>query len=160
MLLPSIFGNDLFDNFFGFPFDDERQERRQENTAAQERENLPAKRYFRPGQGLMKTDIRETEHAFELEIDLPGFAKEDVKVALHEGYLTVSAEKSEENEEKKEGRYLRKERFVGSCERRFYVGDEVTEEDIKAEFKSGVLQLTIAKKEAKPVNEKKYISIG
>ena len=157
MLLPSIFENDLFDNFFGFPFDEDRAPRREENRAAQE---VPAKRYFRTGQGLMKTDIRETEHAFELEIDLPGFAKEDVKVALHEGYLTVSAEKNEEKEEKKEGRYLCKERFEGSCERRFYVGDEVTEEDIKAGFESGVLKLTIAKKEAKPVNEKKYISIG
>ncbi|MBQ6551494.1 MAG: Hsp20/alpha crystallin family protein [Lachnospiraceae bacterium] len=160
MLLPSIFENDLFDNFFGFPFDEGRRERRQENTASQENENLPAKRFFRTGQALMRTDIRETDKAFELEIDLPGFAKDDVKVALHEGYLTVSAEKNEENEEKKEGKYLRKERFVGSCERRFYVGDDVTEEDIKAAFESGVLKLTIAKKEAKPVNEKKYITIG
>ena len=157
MLLPNIFENDLFDNFFGFPFDERKEKKHPENTETEK--NAPAKKYYRSGMALMKTDIRETDQEYVIEIDLPGFAKEDVRAELHDGYLTVSAEKSEESEEKKEGRYLRKERFVGSCERSFYVGDEVTEEDIRAEFRSGVLALSIAKKDPKAVNEKKYISI-
>ena len=110
----------------------------------------------------MKTDIKETDKDYEVIIDLPGFKKEEVHASLDNGYLTISAEKglNQDEKEKKSGRYIRKERYAGSCQRSFYVGDQLTEEDIKGEFKHGILKLTIPKKEAKPaVDEKKYISI-
>ena len=110
----------------------------------------------------MKTDIRETDHSYDLEMDLPGFKKDEVKVTLEDGYLTISAAKGldEDEQEKKTGRYIRKERYAGACERSFYVGEDITHEDIKGEFKHGILKLSIPKKEAKPaVEEKKYITI-
>ena len=110
----------------------------------------------------MKTDIKETDDGYELVIDLPGFKKEEVKASLENGYLTISAEKAldEDEKEKKSGRYIRRERYEGSCSRSFYVGEDVTEEDIKANFQHGILTLFVPKKEAKPaVEEKKTISI-
>ena len=110
----------------------------------------------------MKTDIRETDGSYELEMDLPGFTKDEVKVSLENGYLTVQAAKGldEDEQEKKTGRYIRRERYAGACERSFYVGEDVTQEEIKGEFKHGILRLSIPKKEAKPaVPEKKYIVI-
>ena len=154
MLLPSIFGENLFDDFFGFddfPFWDDKEEKKVEK-----------KLYGRRARNLMKTDIKETDKDYEVIIDLPGFKKEEVHASLDNGYLTISAEKglNQDEKEKKSGRYIRKERYAGSCQRSFYVGDQLTEEDIKGEFKHGILKLTIPKKEAKPaVDEKKYISI-
>ena len=152
MLMPSIFGEDLFDNFmndFSFynyaPF-----------------ENVEKKLYGHHAKNVMKTDIKETDEGYELEIDLPGFAKDEVKVSLDNGYMTVSAAKGldKDEQEKKSGKYIRRERYAGACERSFYVGDEITEEDVKGEFKHGMLKLFIPKKEAKPaVEQKKYISI-
>ena len=110
----------------------------------------------------MKTDIRETDGSYEVEMDLPGFTKDEVKVSLENGYLTVQAAKGldEDEQEKKTGRYIRRERYAGACERSFYVGEDVTQEEIKGEFKHGILRLSIPKKEAKPaVPEKKYIVI-
>ena len=98
----------------------------------------------------------------ELEIDLSGFKKEEVRAELKDGYLTVSAAKGldQDEQEKDTGRYIRRERYAGSCQRSFYVGDDVTEEDIKGEFKHGILKLFVPKKEAKPaVEQKKYIAI-
>ena len=97
-----------------------------------------------------------------LIVDVPGFKKEEVKVALKDGYLTVSAAKGldEEEDDRKTGRYIRRERYAGACERSFYVGEEVTQEDIKGEYKHGILKLFVPKKEAKPVsNDPKYITI-
>ena len=154
MLLPSIFGENLFDDFFGFddfPFWDNREEKKMEK-----------KLYGRRARNLMKTDIKETDNAYEVIIDLPGFKKNEVHASLENGYLTISAEKglNQDEKEKKSGRYIRKERYAGACQRSFYVGDQLTEEDIKGEFKHGILKLTIPKKEAKPaVDDKKYISI-
>ena len=154
MLLPRVFGEDLLDDFFGwddFPFFDDKASR-----------NVEKKLYGRRAKNLMKTDIREKADCYELEMDLPGFDKDEVKASLENGYLTISAAKGldEEEKEKKTGRYIRKERYAGACQRSFYVGDEITEEDIKGEFKHGILRLTIPKKEAKPaVEEKKYIAI-
>ncbi|MGI6054790.1 MAG: Hsp20/alpha crystallin family protein [Clostridium sp.] len=152
MLMPSIFGENLFDEFFNdFPFYDDRAERRMEK-----------KLYGRHGQNLMKTDIRETDSGYEMEVDLPGFKKEEVQVSLTDGYLTIQAAKGldQDEQEKKTGRYIRKERYAGACERSFYVGDGLTEADIKAEFKHGILKLSIPKKEEKPaVEEKHYIAI-
>ena len=152
MLMPSIFGEDLFDNFMkDFPFFDDNTE-----------SNVEKKLYGRRGKNLMKTDIKETEGGYELEMDLPGFTKDEIKVSLEDGYLTISAAKGldEDKQDKKTGNYIRKERYAGACERTFYVGDNLTEEDIKAGFKHGVLTLSIPKKEAKPaVEQKKYVTI-
>ena len=152
MLMPSIFGEDLFDNFMkDFPFFDDNTE-----------SNVEKKLYGRRGKNLMKTDIKETEGGYELEMDLPGFTKDEIKVSLENGYMTISAAKGldKDEQDKKSGRYIRKERYAGSCERSFYVGEDITEEDIKGEFKHGILKLFVPKKEAKPaVETKKYVTI-
>ena len=111
--------------------------------------------------GEQKTDIKDTGDSYTLEADLPGFKKDEVKVALKDGYLTVSAAKGlDEDDEDKKGHYIRRERYAGACERSFYVGEEVTQEDIKGEYKHGILKLFVPKKEAKPVsNDPKYITI-
>ena len=145
MLMPSIFGENLFDDFmdgFAFPTANWNYAK---NTA-----------------NVMKTDIKENDKGYELDVDLPGYKKEDVKAELNDGYLTVSAAKGldEDKEDKKTGKYIRRERYAGACQRSYYVGEDITEEDIKASFEHGILTLFVPKKEAKPaVEEKKYISI-
>ena len=150
MLMPSIFGENLFDDdWMNFPFNDEFWGKKN-----------PL--YGKHAQNMMKTDIRETDGSYELDVDLPGFKKDEVKVELNNGYLTVSAAKGldEEEDDKKTGRYIRRERYAGACERSFYVGEDVTQEDIKGEYKHGILKLFVPKKEAKPVsNDPKYITI-
>ena len=110
---------------------------------------------------MMKTDIRDTDSTYELDIDMPGFKKEDIKAQLKDGYLTISASTSANNDEQdKDGRYIRRERYAGSCSRSFYVGEGVKEEEIRAKFENGILKLSIPKVENKPqVEEKKYIAI-
>lgn len=147
MLRPSIFNDNLFDDFFEFPFFDDRAER---------------KLYGRNASNLMKTDIKEHKDGYELEIDLPGFQKDDLQAELKDGYLTISASKqvNKDEKEKETGKYIRRERYSGSCQRSFYVGDSITQEDIKAEFKHGILRLFVPKKEAVPeVEERKFVSI-
>ena len=110
----------------------------------------------------MKTDIKEKEDGYELVVDLPGFSKDEVKASLENGYLIISAAKGldKEEEEKETGHYIRKERYSGACERSFYVGEELEQSDIKAEFKHGILKLFVPKKEAKKeVEGSKYIAI-
>ena len=156
MLMPSLFHDDfdLFDRLYEDPWFDDR-----------EFKNLEKKLYGHRAKNVMNTDIRETDNGYEMLIDLPGFSKEDVKAELNDGYLTVSAEKGfDKNEDdkgdgNKKGKYIRKERYSGSCKRSFYVGDAITEEDIKASFKHGILKLTIPKKEQKAVEQNKYIAI-
>ncbi len=152
MLMPSIFGENLFDDFFtGFPFYDDR-----------DMQNVEKKLYGKRADRVMKTDIKELDDGYELEIDLPGFTKDEVKASLENGYLTISAAKGldKDEKEKKTGRYIRQERYAGACSRSFYVGDAVTQEDIKGEFKHGILKMFVPKKEAKPaVEENKYIAI-
>jgi len=152
MLMPSIFGENLFDDFFDdFPFYDDKAERR-----------LEKKLYGRRAQNLMKTDIREMDNGYEVVIDLPGFKKDEVKASLVNGYLTISAAKGldKDEQDKESGRYIRRERYAGACERSFYVGEHVTQEEIKAEFKHGILKLFVPKKETKPaVEDNKYIAI-
>lgn len=151
MLLPEAFTDNWFDDFFDFdpfPFFDDKEDKKAEK-----------KLYGRRARNLMKTDIREKKDGYELDIDLPGFKKEDIKVTLDNGYMTISAQK-ETPEETKNGRFIRKERFSGACERSFYVGENLTQEDIQGEFKHGVLKLRIPKKEAvAQKDEKKYITI-
>ena len=147
MLMPSIFNDNVFDDFFDFPFYDDKAEK---------------KLYGHHAANLMKTDIQEHDDGYTLEMDLPGFKKEEIKVELNNGYMTISAAKGldEDEKDKKSGKYIRRERYTGSCQRSFYVGEDVTEEDIKAEFKHGILKLFVPKKEAKPaVEQKKYVSI-
>ena len=142
MLMPSIFNTNLFDDFFDFPFYDDRAEK---------------KLYGHHAANLMKTDIQEHDDGYTLEMDLPGFKKEEIQIELNNGYMTISAAKGldEDEKDKKSGKYIRRERYTGSCQRSFYVGEDVTEEDIKAEFKHGILKLFVPKKEAKPAVEKK-----
>ena len=142
MLMPSIFNDNVFDDFFDFPFYDDRAEK---------------KLYGHHAANLMKTDIQEHEDGYTLEMDLPGFKKEEIQIELNNGYMTISAAKGldEDEKDKKSGKYIRRERYTGSCQRSFYVGEDVTEEDIKAEFKHGILKLFVPKKEAKPAVEKK-----
>lgn len=109
---------------------------------------------------LMKTDVKEEENGFTLDIEIPGYNKEDLKLELKEGYLNVSAEKNSENKEEK-GKYIRRERYFGSVSRSFYVGEEITPEDINAKFENGVLAVFVPKKETQPkLPEAKYIQIA
>ena len=146
MLMPSIFGENLFDNFF----DDFYRPVERKPAPAQHRA------------AAMRTDVKETENGFELAIDLPGYKKEDVQAELKDGYLTITASVNKNNDEKDEhGKYIRRERYCGSCSRSFLVGEHLTQEDIKARFENGVLMIDIPKKEAKPeIEEKKYITIA
>ena len=152
MMMPSIFGENLFDDFmndFAFPdFTDNA--------------NIEKALYSKHAKNIMKTDVKDTENGYEVDIDLPGFKKDEIKVSLEDGYLTIEAAKGldEDEQEKKSGKYIRKERYAGSCQRSFYVGDNLTQEDIKGEFKHGILTLNVPKKEAKPaVETNKYIAI-
>ena len=123
---------------------------------------MEKKLYGHHAGNLMKTDIQEHDDGYTLEMDLPGFKKDEIQIELNNGYMTISAAKGldEDEKDKKSGKYIRRERYTGSCQRSFYVGEDVTEEDIKAEFKHGILKLFIPKKEAKPaVEQKKYVSI-
>ena len=117
--------------------------------------------FGRHAKNLMKTDVREHDDSYEVDIDLPGFQKDEVNIELTDGYLVVAAEKGLDKEHKdKEGKLIRQERYSGSMTRSFYVGDAVKQEDIKAKMEHGVLKLTVPKVENKPaVEEKKYIAI-
>ena len=109
---------------------------------------------------VMKTDVKELDNGFDLDIELPGYKKEDLQLELKEGYLTISATKKLDNNDEKKGHYIRRERFVGTSARSFYVGEEVTQEDIKAKFEDGILNIFVPKKEAQPkLPESKYIAI-
>ncbi len=108
---------------------------------------------------VMKTDIKEHDDSYELLVDLPGFTKENLNLSIDNGYLTINAKTDSDKEEKEEGKYVRRERYSGEFSRSFYVGDDVTEEDIKAAFKNGVLNVVIPKKEITKKDEKKYIDI-
>ena len=148
MLMPSIFGENLFDDdWMDFPFKDEFWGKKN-----------PL--YGKHAQNMMKTDIRETDGSYELDVDLPGFKKDEINAQLDNGYLTISASKGLDKEEKnKEGKYIRKERYAGAMSRSFYVGDEVTQADIKARYEDGILRLSVPKKEKKAVENNKYIAI-
>lgn len=141
MLLPSVFKNNFFDDFNDF-MDFPTIRKTQQTT-------------------LMKSDVKDEGDHYSLIMDLPGFNKEDVKLHLKDGALTIEASTKKENDEKDEnGKYLRRERFQGTCTRSFFVGEHLTEEDIKAKFDGGVLTVTVPKKEVKPqIEEKKYIAI-
>ena len=148
--------NNVFDTFFGDPwFNDPWFDDRDIQKA-------PQQLYGHNEKKLMLTDIKESDKGYELEMDLPGFKKEEIKASIENGYLIISAEKGLEKDEKEsEGKkYICRERYTGSCQRAFYAGDDIEKDDIKASFKHGILHLDIPKKQPKPqVEENKFISI-
>lgn len=116
---------------------------------------------FPKEKNIMKTDIKEKDNHYLIEIDLPGYEKNDIQIEVEDGYLTVTASKKENNEEKEEGRFVRKERYFGKCSRSFYVGKDIQTEDVSASFKNGTLKLNVPKKdEKKELPEKKYVEIS
>ena len=156
MMTPSIFGenlfDDFFDDFFEFPaFDDKAMQKAQK------------KLYGRHAANMMKTDVQEHEDHYEVDMDLPGFKKDELSLELKDGYLVITAAKGldKDEKEKKTGKFVRRERYAGSMSRTFYIGEDIRQEDIHAKYESGVLKLTIPKMEAKKpeIEEKKYIAI-
>ncbi len=138
MLLPSIFDNDFRNSFF------------------EDMLNMPFSMKTGSSISQMHSDIKEMENEYQIEINLPGYARDDIQADIKDGYMTISASRSEEKDEKDDnGRYLRRERYSGSCQRSFYVGKDITEEDIKAKFKDGVLLVKVPKKEKLPISEEK-----
>lgn len=141
MMMPSIFGENLFDDFMDDAFKSPIFGHREKN--------------------LMKTDIKESDSGYELDMDLPGFKKEEIRVELRDGYVTISAERAMEKNEKDEktGRYVRQERYSGACSRSFYVGKDVKQADMKARFEDGILHLEFPKTDYKKVEENQRILI-
>lgn len=144
MMMPSVFGRDIFDDFMdGFAFPDVNKEL-----------------YGKHAKNVMKTDVKELDNGYEIIVDLPGFKKDEIDVQLENGYLTISASKGlDKDESDKNGKYIRRERYAGSMSRNFYVGDAITEEDIHAKFENGILKLDVPKKDAKAVETKKHVAI-
>ena len=145
MLMPSIFGENLFnDDWMDFSFPD-----------------VDKVLYGKHAKNVMKTDVKETDNSYEVDIDLPGFKKDEIEAKLENGYLTISAAKGLDKEEKdeKDGKYIRKERYSGAMSRSFYVGDELKQEDIKANYEDGILKLSVPKKDPKKVETTKHIAI-
>ena len=145
MLMPSIFGENLFNDDwmnFGFP-------------------EVEKALYGKHASHEMKTDVRETDSGYEVDIDLPGFKKDEInKQQLDNGYLSISAAKGlDKDEQDKEGKYIRKERYAGSMSRSFYVGNAITQDDIKAKYESGILRLSVPKKAAEEIESAKRIAI-
>ena len=147
MMMPSIFGENLFDDWMDFPF---------------EKDFFGTKNplYGKHAKNMMKTDVRETEDSYEVDIDLPGFKKDEITASLKDGYLTIEAAKGlDKDEEDKKGTYIRRERYAGAMTRSFYVGENVRQEDIHAKFEDGILRLSVPKKPAKTVEENRHIAI-
>ncbi len=148
MMMPRIFGENLFDDFmndFAFPAFP----------------NVEKKLYGKHARNLMKTDVKETETGYEVDVDLAGFKKDEIQIELEKGFLTVTAAKGLDKDEKdKKDNYIRRERYAGSMSRSFYVGEHVTEDDIHPKYENGILSFTVPKEEAKAIEDKKhYISI-
>lgn len=151
MMMPSILGENLFDDWMDFPFDDDFDKHffGRKNPL-----------YGKHAKNMMKTDVKETDNNYEVDIDLPGFKKDEIKAKLENGYLTISAAKGlDKDTQDKNGKYIRKERYAGTMSRSFYVGDTITQEDIKAKYEDGILKLAIPKKDTKAVENKSYIAI-
>ena len=147
-MLPSIFGENLFDDFFSDPFG---------MMVPQGRDPL----YGKHAKNLMKTDVRETESTYELDVDLPGLTKDEVNVELKNGYLTIQAAKGlDKDQSDKKGKYIRQERYAGACSRTFYVGEGVEPEDVTAKFENGILQLSIPKEAKKQLPKNTSVTIG
>ncbi len=145
-MLPSIFSENLFDDFFGDSF----------NRYLRDTQHAL---YGKHARNLMKTDVRETDQGYEVDVDLPGFQKDEVHLDLEDGYLTIRAAKGlDKDQQDKQGRYIRQERYAGACSRSFYVGD-VRPEDVKAKYESGVLRLTLPKRDVQQLPTQRRIAI-
>ena len=147
MMMPSILGENLFDDFMNdfrlpaFP-------------------DVDKELYGKHAKALMKTDVREKDNSYELDIDLPGFKKDEIQAQISDGYLTISASKGLDKDQKDDkGRYIRRERYCGECSRSFYIGDGITEKDVSAKFEDGILKLSIPKKETKALPKPNQITI-
>ena len=146
-MLPSIFRDNLFDDMFDFDFD-------------KEFDRMMRPLYGKHAQNMMKTDVRETDNSYELDIDLPGFKKDEISVQLDNGYLSISASKGlDKDEENKNGKYIRRERYAGAMNRTFYVGGNLTQQDIQAKFEDGILKISVPKKDVQQIEQNKYIAI-
>ena len=148
MMMPRIFGENLFDDFmndFAFPAFP----------------NVEKKLYGKHARNLMKTDVKDTDTGYEVDVDLAGFKKDEIQIELEKGFLTVTAAKGLDKDEKdKKDNYIRRERYAGSMSRSCYVGEHVTEDDIHPKYENGILSFTVPKEEAKAIEDKKhYISI-
>lgn len=147
--LPTIFGENLMDVFDDF-----------DRSFFRGFGDVDRALYGKRAQNMMKTDVKETDEGYEVDVELPGFKKDEIQLELNNGYLTISAAKSlEKDKENKKGRMLRQERYAGVMQRSFFVGEHITEEDVKASYESGVLHLLVPKKEAPKVPERKVIQI-
>ncbi len=148
--LPTIFGENLMDMFDDF-----------DRNFFRGFGNVDRNLYGKHAPNMMKTDVKETENGYEVDVELPGFKKDEIHLDLERGYLTISTEKSlEKKEENEKGKMLRQERYSGTMKRTFFVGEHVTEEDVKASYENGVLHLELPKEDAVKVPEKKQILIG
>ena len=146
-MLPSIFGESLFDDWMGFPFRDFTSD-------------VDRKLYGRHAAHVMKTDLKEHEDGYELSVDLPGFKKDQIDLQLQNGYLTITAAKKlEEDGKDKKGKIVHQERYTGSMTRSFYIGENVREEDVKAKFEDGVLKLDFPKEKPMNLPERRTIMI-
>lgn len=147
MMVPYMFHDALLDDWFQSDWD--------RDFDRMMRASDPRHVFGKRSANVMKTDVRETETGYDMFVDLPGFKKEDVKLDLQNGYLTITASRNEDRDEKDDqGHYIRQERYTGSCARSFYVGDQIKPEDVKASFKDGILELSLPKAEAKKLPEK------
>ena len=147
MMMPSIFGENLFDDWMDFPFENEFFGKK-----------IPL--YGKHAKNMMKTDVRETDNSYEVDIDLPGFKKDEISVELKDGYLTINAAKGLDKDQKdKGGSYIRRERYAGSMTRSFFVGNGITKEEIHAKYENGILMLSVPKKAAKAAENNHCISI-
>ena len=143
MFMPSLFGESLLDDFFDVPVFSKRSG------------------FGNTTNNIMHTDVKETNYGYEIDMNLPGVKKEDVHAELKDGYLTVQATtNSSNNLQDDNGHYIRRERYTGSCNRSFFVGEQVTQEDIKAKFEDGVLRIAVPKKKAQSrIEDNNYITI-
>ena len=149
MLMPSIFGENLFDDWMDFRM-----------PAFPNTSSVEKALYGKHSKHMMKTDVKETEEGYEVLIDLPGFKKDELSVDLKDGYLTISAAKGLDKDEKdKKGNFIRQERYAGSMTRSFYVGDQITREEVHAKFEDGVLKLDVPKKEPTKLENTSQIAI-
>jgi len=147
MMMPSVFRKNIFDEMMDFPYGDDFF-------------GQFSPKFGKRTVDMMKTDVKESDNRYEVNIDLPGFKKEDINARLEDGYLTIDATKDVDNEESdKDGKYIRRERYQGRCSRSFYVGNSVTQEDVKAKFEDGILKLEIPKKQLDEVTQQNYIAI-
>ena len=154
MMMPSIFGESLFDDFMddfsrGFQFPE-----------FPEFQDVDKKLYGKHAKNLMKTDVKDTDSGYEIDMDLPGFKKDEIKMKLENGVLTINASKGLDKDEKdKKGKYVRRERYAGSLTRSFYVGNQVTEKDVHPKYENGILSFTVPKENKQVEEKQKYIAI-